>query len=479
MIGEKQRRFVPRDSRQFAPRVQAVLVQLAEARDYACDVQCDPWQYAVEIGSLLAAGATTSDLPGLIGGGYVAHGREVTKPGDAGRRFRKAGEAGFSERSCFVATDAGLQLTIAEPAEADAVRGLAAMRPTIRELSFDPPRTAAKIEFNPGAIGDSSSLREAFSKLAHAEACAHDSGCSIWEYAIEIERLLANGLWASDLRWLVNKGYVAHAVEVTRSQDTTRRFQPCDNLSFSQRTCFVFTEAGSLLAANAGLQSPEFRPGDSPGEFPRLAHSDKGSSGVPGWDYGLRILHVDGRIVKQYRVPSPGQEAILRRLPRRRLAPCSRRSAGPFARSRPQGAAASHDQGPERQSERAAHPFSRRRHRPRRLMGVYRSRPAPEHGPGSRLVACGLAQFARSAACDQAHDPPRIELYAANAATLARSKRWHRATASRQDCPASRSSRMPLRPDSTNGRRPGIPTAGQPASRISAKASGPRSSSDK
>ena len=125
-----------------------------------------------------------------------------------------------------------------------------------------------KIEFNPGAIGDSNSLREAFSKLAHAEACARDSGCSVWEYAIEIERLLANGLWASDLRWLVNKGYVAHAVEITRSQDKTRRFQPCDNLSFTQRTCFVITQAGSLMAANSGLQSPNFRRGDAPGNFP-------------------------------------------------------------------------------------------------------------------------------------------------------------------------------------------------------------------
>ena len=93
-------------------------MQLAEARDYATDVQCDPWQFALEIGSLLAAGVMTNDLPGLIGDGYIAHGREITKPGDAGRRFLKARNLGFNQRSCFVATDAGLQLTIAEPVEA-------------------------------------------------------------------------------------------------------------------------------------------------------------------------------------------------------------------------------------------------------------------------------------------------------------------------------------------------------------------------
>ena len=168
-----------------------------------------------------------------------------------------------------------------------------------------------EIEFNPGAISDNSSLREAFSKLAHAVACARDSGCDVWEYAIELERLLADGLWASDLRWLVNKGYVAHAAEITRPSDKKRRFRPCDNLSFGQRTCFILTESGALMAANAGLRSSDIHAGDISGEFPRLAHCGKAPSIVPSWDQDRRILRVDGRIVKRYRVPSPGQEAIL------------------------------------------------------------------------------------------------------------------------------------------------------------------------
>ena len=116
MIGEHQRRFVPRGPSHFAPAIQAVLVQLAEAHDYARDVQCDPWQYAVEVRSLIAEGVTVSELHELAGNGYVETAREITKPADPGRRFQPAGNVGFDKSSCFIVTDAGLQFTIREPA---------------------------------------------------------------------------------------------------------------------------------------------------------------------------------------------------------------------------------------------------------------------------------------------------------------------------------------------------------------------------
>ena len=59
-----------------------------------------------------------------------------------------------------------------------------------------------------------------------------------WQFAVE-PRLTALGLTASDLRWLVEKGYVSHACEVTQPQDVARRFVPARNTAFEQGTCFL------------------------------------------------------------------------------------------------------------------------------------------------------------------------------------------------------------------------------------------------
>ena len=65
----------PRGLRYWRLSIQAVLVQLAEARDYARDVGCDRWQYAVEIEGLTAAGVSVHDLWELVSNGYIEHAR--------------------------------------------------------------------------------------------------------------------------------------------------------------------------------------------------------------------------------------------------------------------------------------------------------------------------------------------------------------------------------------------------------------------
>ena len=62
MIGAKQRHFIERLEEAVPPSVQRAVVQLAEAHDYAQDAEAEPWQFAVEIESLLALGATVDDL---------------------------------------------------------------------------------------------------------------------------------------------------------------------------------------------------------------------------------------------------------------------------------------------------------------------------------------------------------------------------------------------------------------------------------
>ena len=87
---------------------------MAEAHDYAADSHCGPWQYAVEIDSLLAGGVTAIDLHWLVKSGYAEHAREVTRLSDEERIFRAPRGASFTKRTCFVVTGKGAGLTTSE-----------------------------------------------------------------------------------------------------------------------------------------------------------------------------------------------------------------------------------------------------------------------------------------------------------------------------------------------------------------------------
>jgi hypothetical protein len=169
---------------------------------------------------------------------------------------------------------------------------------------------ADPIVFDPLAISGDRGVRSALAQLTQADACARDAQCSRWDFAVEIASLVAEGLTTSDLRWLVRKGYLEHACEVTRPQDPVRRFRACRNLAFAERTCFVLTEAGLRLLTAEGRPPPDGpgRPAGRrqgpPSHHPRAAH-------VPLWDHDGRILRVDGCVVKQFKAPSPSQEAVL------------------------------------------------------------------------------------------------------------------------------------------------------------------------
>ena len=146
-------------------------------------------------------------------------------------------------------------------------------------------------------------VRSAIVDLAKAYQYASEISANPWEFAIEIERLTATGITTSDLRWLVTKGYVEHAREITASGDTARRFEPAQSLSFPSETCFVVTDAGLLLAA------------ESEGLRIIRRHGRRGEEAeekvCPRWDPRTRTLRVGEELVKRYKVPSPNQEAIL------------------------------------------------------------------------------------------------------------------------------------------------------------------------
>ena len=153
-------------------------------------------------------------------------------------------------------------------------------------------------------------VRGALQQLVEAYDCATDTRREPWDFAIEIDRLLALGLSTNDLRWLAGKGYVEHACEVTQLSDASRRFHPTQNLAFGPQTCFIATEAGMALVRQEGAALAIYS-----------MHGNAASSAIPSvsappaatpfWDRQRRVLTVGGRVVKQFRVPSSNQEAVL------------------------------------------------------------------------------------------------------------------------------------------------------------------------
>jgi hypothetical protein len=84
------------------------LSALLSAYEYAKDSGRDRWDFAVEIALLEERGLTTNDFRWLVCKGLAEHRREVTMPGEPGRRFQREGELFFAARTCFALTDAGV-----------------------------------------------------------------------------------------------------------------------------------------------------------------------------------------------------------------------------------------------------------------------------------------------------------------------------------------------------------------------------------
>lgn len=90
-------------------RLVAGLCLLRESGHYAESLHRDAWDFAVEVGSLRAAGLTNSDLRWLACRGYVVHAVETTRPGKDRRSFHRDGLLTFGDKTCLVLTPAGEQ----------------------------------------------------------------------------------------------------------------------------------------------------------------------------------------------------------------------------------------------------------------------------------------------------------------------------------------------------------------------------------
>jgi hypothetical protein len=134
-----------------------------------------------------------------------------------------------------------------------------------------------------------------------------DVGCDRWEFAVSIQRLEHLGLDEGDLRWLVMKGLIEHAKEVTVPGDDGRQFRPIGNLTFCERTCVVLTDRG---AADVGCLIASR---SSPANEVARVEAIQSTHGTlpPIWDAVSRRLSLNGYLIKRFKWPAINQEAIL------------------------------------------------------------------------------------------------------------------------------------------------------------------------
>lgn len=149
-------------------------------------------------------------------------------------------------------------------------------------------------------------IANAIRKLARAYQYSIDCDRSKWDFAVEISGMDTLGVSHDELRWMVGKGLVEHAQEITEGNGICRSFESPGGFTFSPNSCFVVTPAGLDLAIDLMLESSE--------EFPEVAENSTSTSTEPGcpvWDDQRHELKVGGVIVKRFKWRASNQEAIL------------------------------------------------------------------------------------------------------------------------------------------------------------------------
>lgn len=140
--------------------------------------------------------------------------------------------------------------------------------------------------------------------LYRARCFSLDTRSDKWDFAVEIGELRKLNLTSTDFRWLIRKGYVEHACEMTLQGEAQRTFRAGSQLTFSDRSAFILTEEGAAYFQAAA--PVHLTPG-----IPPTANGEVSTSSIPNWNADLRELTLDSKIVKQFKWPAPNQEIIL------------------------------------------------------------------------------------------------------------------------------------------------------------------------
>ena len=156
-------------------------------------------------------------------------------------------------------------------------------------------------------------LTAALAALLEAAEYVQDLDSSLWEFALELPTLRRLKLSNSDLRWLVGKGLVEHAIETTAAGDQDRYFRRPSRLLFCKKTCFVLTLYGAELAREiCGPHLSGLRAADrTVAKIPLLSISAAPDSLLPKWDRDRQQLTVGSAVIKRFKVPAVNQEVVL------------------------------------------------------------------------------------------------------------------------------------------------------------------------
>jgi hypothetical protein len=139
---------------------------------------------------------------------------------------------------------------------------------------------------------------QALVRLLQACDAALEARQDLWQFALQLPALRAEGIPDTVLRQLVAQGLAGHARETTEPQARTRSVQPLAHLRFSEQSCFVLTAAGVAVAR--------------PAAAPRGDQTSVSEMVVrPIWDGTLRELRLRAVVVKSFRQRAANQELIL------------------------------------------------------------------------------------------------------------------------------------------------------------------------
>jgi hypothetical protein len=187
---------------------------------------------------------------------------------------------------------------------------------------WDPGRhvdASVRVESDGRIADDDVSLRLGLGLLLLLESSAYARMLDEdpWEFSVEWPELQRVGVNGSEGRWLIHRGLVGHAYEVTSLEDRRRRFVASQNLGLSRRSCLVLTEAGHALARRvAEWSDADLIPVADSRVAMRLGYIGRPDGAAmlrqpPTWDSDRRQLRVGSRIVKEFKVPAMNQEIVL------------------------------------------------------------------------------------------------------------------------------------------------------------------------
>ena len=133
--------------------VRPAISVLLQAYDYACGLQRDPWDFAVEMSVLQSVGIGVNEIRWLVYAGLVEHGIEVTAMESESRLFQRGSGLSVTDKTCLVLNQVGVNAarqladhltTMQIPVSADAFHPLHGVRQELLEEAtmptWDPDR---------------------------------------------------------------------------------------------------------------------------------------------------------------------------------------------------------------------------------------------------------------------------------------------------------------------------------------------------